>query len=141
MLDRNDQSGSAAKIIRSLRCHVQLPEKLRERFETQGVAPATPDDRQRAPRVRCRNVNNLAGLKLLATFPALARADAWHAVYLVDLSRSGSQVLHNEPLYPGERASLLLQNGTNLDVEIVRRRRLGEACFAIGARLIDAPTA
>lgn len=137
MLDRDDQSGSAAALIRKLRCHVQIPEKLRERFETQGIAPATPDDRRRTQRVRCRNENNLAGLQLQATFPTLPRTEAWNAVYLVDMSRTGMQVLHSEPLYPGERARVLLQNGSNLQLDVVRCRRLGEACFAVGARFAD----
>jgi hypothetical protein len=141
MLDRNDSQQPAERLIHSLPCRVQLPPKLQERFETSGIAPATPDDRRRFSRMRCRSTNNRAGLQRQPTFPALAREEAWSGVFLADISQTGMQVIHSDPLYPGERLKIALLNGKAVEVEVVRCRRLGELCFAVGTRVLKAADA
>ncbi len=136
MLDRDHPKLSVARMIAALPCRVQLPDSLRERFETTGVAPATMDDRRRHPRLRCRSTNNRVAVQRQASFPALPHAPAWVAVYLADISRGGFQVIAGEQLFPGERLRLLLPTGAAFDVEAIRCRRLGETCFSIGTRLV-----
>jgi hypothetical protein len=136
MLDRNDQGKSAADLIAALPCRVVIPPKLEERFKTEGIAPSTPDERRMHPRLRCRDKDHMAGLRYIPTYPALQRSDSWSAVFLADMSRGGMQILSHEPLYPGERLSIFMKTGTQLTVQVVRCRRLGEACFSIGTSYV-----
>lgn len=134
MLDGNGNEQSAARLIASLPCHVQIPAQLRDGFETSGSAPVSPDCRRQFARLRCRSTSNRAGVQCQRTFPSLNRGDTWRGVYLADISRTGLQIIHSEQLYPGENVRVIAMTGAVLEVEVVRCRRLGEACFSIGAR-------
>ena len=136
MLDGSTRAESAASVIEALPCQVQLPEKLRESFELAGPTPSMPNDHRRFPRVRCRSKRHRAALKRLPTFAALASSQQWSAVYVADFSKTGVQVLHAEQLFPGERLRLLLLTGNLLDLEVVRCRRMGDACFAVGTQIV-----
>ena len=85
---------------------------------------------------RSRDKQHRAGLQHIPTYPALQRGDDWSAVYLADISRGGMQIIHSQPLYPGEKLRLLMNNGSNVLVAVVRCRRLGEACYVVGTRLV-----
>ena len=100
------------------------------------ATPSMPNDHRRFPRVRCRSKRHRAALKRLPTFAALASSQQWSAVYVADFSKTGVQVLHAEQLFPGERLRLLLLTGNLLDLEVVRCRRMGDACFAVGTQIV-----
>ena len=136
MLAEDIQERSAASLIGSLPCRVQLPEKLKESFELKGPTPTMPDENRRYPRLRCRSEGHRAGLQCVSTYDSLARTDAWAAAYVADFSKGGIQVIHHEQLYPGERVRVLLVTGNLLDVEVVRCRRLGQACYTVGAKIL-----
>ena len=136
MLAEDIREPSAASVIGSLPCRVKLPEKLKETFELSGPAPSMPGEHRRYPRVRCRSLEHLAGLRHTPTFASLERDDAWEGVYLADFSKGGVQVIHSAQLYPGERIRVLLVTGNLLDLEVVRCRRLGKACYSIGAQIV-----
>jgi hypothetical protein len=122
--------------IEQLPCSVKLPAAWQEDFELRGATPALPGCRRRFPRFRCRGKNHLVALEHRQTLPSLPRAQAWFALYLADIGRGGVALLHGEPLYPKERARVVLWDGKLTLIEIVRCERVGERCFSIGARFV-----
>jgi hypothetical protein len=136
MLDRDHAGQSLPELIASLPCRVQLPEKWRKEFEKRGPAPTIPNDRRRHPRFYCRGPDSRAGLQCLKTFPSMPHHGDWHGIYVTNVSRSGVQLLHSEPLYPCQRARLAMPRGPVLQIEVVSCLRLNQRCFQVGARLL-----
>lgn len=107
MLEHDDRKHTAAELIGSFPCLVELPDDLRNNFEKHGVMPFNENDRRRYPRVLCRSKRNRAGLEYRTTIPQLPRETLWHSVYVTNVSRDGIGLLHSEPLYPREYAAIV----------------------------------
>ena len=73
MLEHDDRKHTAAELIGSFPCLVELPDDLRNNFEKHGVMPFNENDRRRYPRVLCRSKRNRAGLEYRTTIPQLPR--------------------------------------------------------------------
>ncbi|HZZ29290.1 MAG TPA: hypothetical protein VFE46_14930 [Pirellulales bacterium] len=135
MLEHDDRRESFAALIDSFPCQVQLPPEERANFEKRGTTPAANDERRRYQRVHCRSFQNRAGLQYQSALPSLQREASWHNVYIANVSRDGIAFLHSEQLYPREQMRMLLRSGQMLSVEVVDCRRMGPACFEIGAHV------
>jgi len=112
MLDCYTETVPTVARIERLPCSVVLPATLEAAFERQGPIPSLPGCKRRFPRFRCRDKKNLVALEHRQTLPSLPRVHAWFAVYLIDLGRGGIGILHGESLYPKERLSVVLLDGT-----------------------------
>ena len=123
-------AGSAAAA-----CPVVLPDWLRANFTKRGMAPTGCNEARRYPRYHLRGHEETASLHCLPTLPAVARLPAVWPVYMLNISRGGVGFLHFEQLFPSEQARLVLPGGVERLVQVVRCRRLGSKCYAIGARL------
>ncbi len=115
------------------RCTVRLPKEWFDFFEKSGPVPAEFGDKRRFPRVHLRAH---AALHYRQTFPSLPRPDHWYKVYTKDISRCGMAFLHGEQLFPRERMTVLLPDGSSQPLEVVRCRRVGPRCYEIGARFV-----
>jgi hypothetical protein len=140
MLDVDSRPGEIAKWIYALPCRVQLPAKLREEFEKNGVGGLPSDDVRRHRRIYCRGEKHRAALELRQTMPALARERAWHGVYTNDFSKQGCSLLHSGNLYPGERFRLILLTGVERTIEVAWCRRLDKSCFQVGTQFVESGT-
>ncbi|HEY2760339.1 MAG TPA: hypothetical protein VGI75_06340 [Pirellulales bacterium] len=135
MLSRDHAADTAASLINSFACEVEIPARLKENFERTGYMMSDQEKRRRFPRFHCRGEKKRAGLQYQSTLPALPRKMSWHNVYLNNISRGGVSFLHSEPLYPREQMQLLLPNGKLVCIEIVYCRRLEQRCYDIGAHI------
>ena len=141
MLDLGARHEQIARWIFSLPCHVQLPQRLRDGLEKSAVAPVPDDDARRWRRIYCRGEKCRAALGLRPSLPALPRETSWHNVYTNDFSKQGCGFFHSAVLYPGERLYLVLLTGVRRLIEVAWCRRLGENCYAVGAKFVDAEPA
>jgi hypothetical protein len=137
MLSRDHAADTAANLINSFACEVEIPARLKENFERTGYMMSDQEKRRRFPRFHCRGEKKRAGLQYQSTLPALPRKTSWHNVYLNNISRGGVSFLNSEPLYPREQMQLLLPNGKLVCIEIVYCRRLEQRCYDIGAHIIS----
>jgi PilZ domain-containing protein len=55
-----------------------------------------------------------------------------------DLSRNGISLLHSTQLFTGQRIELDLNEKAPRAIEVVRCRRIGDACYVIGCRFVKA---
>ena len=86
-------------------------------------------DSRRFPRFEAKGA---VELRPLATYPALDRGAACHQVWIRDMSRGGLRIIHGQQLFPGERCTLTLPNGTSLTLEIIWCHRLGSGIYVTG---------
>ena len=120
--------------ILSLPCDVQLPNAWVEGADDGDTFVAV----HREFRLfRRRQFCSSAALEYRPSFPSMSRPLTWHRVYTVNMARSGISFLHSEQLFPRERAGIVLLDGSDYDIEIVRCRRIQDRCFEIGARFIE----
>ena len=84
MLDCHADTLPTVAEIERLPCSVGLPAAWNDGFEFQGPVPPLPGCKRRYPRIRCRG-KLLVALEHRQTLPALPRAPAWSAVYLLDI--------------------------------------------------------
>jgi hypothetical protein len=96
-----------------------------------GIVPSITGDTRRFPR---RYAVTNAILQYVEGLPALPRPREYHAIIVLDVSRSGLGFLHSEQLFPGELATAALPGGKALNIEIQWCRRLGERCYQFGAK-------
>ena len=145
MLDLKDEGDRLrlAEAVTKLECEIELPESWSDFFNVSGMTGSSPSEKRRAPRWKNRA---LAGLEYRSTFPVLPRNEAWHPIYIKDLSRVGAAFVHSEQLYPLEqlqilfiddRSAQLLQNDCLRTVEIVWCKRIQGKCFEVGCRFIE----
>jgi hypothetical protein len=102
---------------------VQIPDALRkEFFGKSGPMPLHHENHRGYHRyfVRVKAVLQRDEMKL--------------GCYTKDLSRQGIGLLSPVPLLPMDHVQLHLPNGSVLDLEIVRCRRIERECFDCGAR-------
>ena len=130
MPPHDDSIRKLVETLGPLRDGPQLPSSWSDYFERRGLMPASIEEKRRFPRSYLRGV---AALQHRQSFPALPRAEAWHAVYTKDVCRGGIGFLHRQPLYPKEQMNLAFPDGKSRIVEVVRCRRIQPRCFEIGA--------
>ena len=121
--------------IASLPCDVQLPDTwVKGKDDGDAFVAVHRESR----RFRRRQFCSSAALEYRQSFPSMRRPSTWHRVYTVSLARNGLSFLHSEQLFPRERAGIILLDGGDRDIEIVRCRRIQDRCFEIGARFVAA---
>lgn len=114
---------------------VILPAELESFYGDTGYIPVTVSEDRVNARLRVRRQGII---EFEDTPPILAEAvrdrEIRGAIIVKDLSRSGVAFLFHEHVYPTERAWVFLQ-GRRLDVCVKRCRRMGPACYEIGAKI------
>lgn len=66
----------------------------------------------------------------------LAWRDMSLGVYTTDISRKGLGMISPVQLFPMERATLRLCDGTECPLEVARCRRIGAECYECGCRFV-----
>lgn len=110
---------------------VRLPPEMSKFFDESGyIATVIGEQRSSARlRVRCE-----ALIHSTYTPPFLMRLEKRARVLVKDLSRSGIGILLHQQMYPTERFWIEL-NYRRLHVTVVRCRKIGDACFEVGASI------
>ncbi|MEX2120730.1 MAG: hypothetical protein WD847_14155 [Pirellulales bacterium] len=134
MLDGSDEQRSVADALALLPCDIELPAKWNDFFKRTGMLPCMRGDRRRFTRSFHRAQ---AALEYRQTLPHLARPAIWYCVYTTDITRKSIGFLHSEQLFPGERMRMMLIDGSERIVHVVRCRRIRNRCYDTGARFID----
>jgi hypothetical protein len=120
--------------IASLPCKVQLPDTWAEGADKVAPSVTVYEELRRF----CRwEFCSVAALEYHPSFPFLRSPSTWHRVYTINLARGGLSFLHSEPLFPRERAGIVLLDGSDHEIEIVRCRRIQDCCFEIGSRFVE----
>lgn len=119
--------------IASLPCNVQLPNTWVEGTDTVVSCVESHEELRRFHRWK---FFSSAALEYRQSFPSIRRPSTWHRVYTINLARGGLSFLHSEPLFPRERAGIVLLDGSDHEIEIVRCRRIQDCCFEIGCRFV-----
>ncbi len=131
MFDERD----AQQLIAALPCNVTLPGEWSDYFDRRGPLPTIVDDARQFPRFYYRA---FAGLAYTGSLPAMERPSTVRRVYLKDISRTSICFLHSEQLFPCERMMIILTDGVQRDVTVVRCRRLQEHCYEVAANFCEA---
>jgi hypothetical protein len=126
----DDRIRKLIEALERLQCEIELPPSWYEHRERLGMAPIVASDKRRFRRYYLPAV---AAFKFRRSFSALPRRGDWHKIYTKDVSRAGIAFFHSEPLFPRERMTILLPDGSRRAVEITRCRRIREHCYEIGA--------
>jgi hypothetical protein len=122
----------AAKLIAELPCEVVLPERWADFFSRTGPVLPQANDARRFPRFYLRTA---AALTYRSTLPGRPRPEAFYRVYLKDISRVSLAFVHSEQLFPRERMELLLADGTQWLVTVVRCQKRQNCCYEVAAML------
>jgi hypothetical protein len=103
-----------------------------EFFQKSGLLPSLANDARRNLRFCFCSCAD-------ATFHALAPEQEPLKCVVVtgDLSRSGLSLLHDKQAFPGQKIDLVLGNGTERKVKVVRCRRQKDGQFLIGCRFVQ----
>ncbi len=141
MLDSIDCPQDVNAWIQSLPCQVNIPAAMADDFEKWGPVPTVFDDIRSGVRICCRGHKKRAALELKQNYVTIPRKTEWQAVFTANISKKGCGILHSQPLYPGERFSLVLMTGLRRTIEIAWCRRLDKNCFEVGSRFVDAAEA
>lgn len=109
------------------------PWPLEEFLSKQGATPKDFNDRRQYAR---RHYRHTAVLHLQTTLPSFEREAQKVQTYTSDFSRTGAAFLSACELYPREVVDLEISGIGMKRFCVVRCRRLANACFEIGARLL-----
>lgn len=123
MLDICDRS-QVAPVWSEISSRAVLPKSEGEFFGKKGPTPLMPDTRRRFHRMY---------LRLEAV---LRYENQYHAVYLVDLSRSGVGIVSPVQLFPRAPLELGLPDGRDLVLETKWCVRLGANCYHAGGEFV-----
>ena len=120
---------------------VKLPDELKAFYRESGYLPTTAVEYRTNARLRVRSDGDI---KFTFTPAALTKNPEFRQVregkaLIKDLSKGGIGVLYHEQIFPEERFQLFFQ-GRIIEVTVVRCRRLNEACYEIGGRVIEIRT-
>jgi len=114
-----------------LPCQIQLPEGSEDFFERLGPLPAAFAERRRFPRFFYRRR------------AMMQYQDGLHCVYLKDICQDGLGFIHAAQVFPLDEVRLWLPDvgddhaANGVAYSIVRCRRVGNAYYECGARLIE----
>jgi hypothetical protein len=101
-----------------------LPDDMKNFYDQHGPVPARPG---------CRRAYTRSFLRGKAI---LQRNDVYFGVLTADASRQGLKFLSPVQLLPKERCRIRLPKTKEFQIEIVRCRRINEACFECGAMFV-----
>lgn len=119
MLCTNDESVKFEDAWMQLAVRANLPSK--DYLDVTGPAAATPEDRRRFVRFRCR------GRAILERGPDRL------AAYTADISRSGLGIISPAQLFPRERVQVTTFR-QKLSLVVVWCLKLGEDCYQCGCQ-------
>lgn len=118
------------QLLNSIPMKVELPPALEQALEVErGVVDSTPFEARRTVRFRCRG--NAVVFLLESPFEVEGQ-EATAAVIVRNVSRTGLGLIAHQQYYPEQRVMLVLENST-MEGRIARARKIGPACFEIGA--------
>ena len=121
-------------MIELLPCEVELPSWWAGDPESGQAFTSVPKDSRRFTR---RDFRSCAALEYRETFPSFRRPQTRHRIYMINVARGGISFLHGEELFPRERMRVVLRDGCDRLIEIVRCRRVQDQCFEVGARFVE----
>jgi hypothetical protein len=101
-----------------------LPDDMKDFYDHHGPVPARPGCRRAYTRFFLRGKG------------ILQRNDTYFGVLTADASRQGLKFLSPVQLLPKERCRIRLPKTKEFQIEIVRCRRINEACFECGAMFV-----
>ena len=139
MLQQHDQQERLTAFLESLPNRVDVPDQWERRLAKRGVTDPVYDDRRKFARFLLGGADCRAGLEYRQTLPSLPRERGWHGIYVLDFSRNGLRLLHDQLLFPRERFRVLMPNGTLARIEVVRGIRVQAQCYEIGVRFVAEP--
>jgi hypothetical protein len=101
-----------------------LPDDMKGFYDQHGPVPVRPGCRRAYTRFFLRGKG------------ILQRNDTYFGVLTADASRQGLKFLSPVQLLPKERCRIRLPKTKEFQIEIVRCRRIAEACFECGAMFV-----
>lgn len=125
-----EQAETARKTVR----HLPLPPLDEELLHRTAGGGAVWGDSRRFPRFAAAAE---AQLQEEGTFASAGRAPSSQTVLLRDLSRGGLRFLHGGELFPAERCSIVLPNGSRMRLEVIWCRRMGAGVYMSGCRFFS----
>ena len=128
-----DYSKRFESLIQSLNWQIQLPPDWSTFFDEVGECLPRPDDDRQNGRMKARTQ---AAMISERPIPSVPRDESIIGIYSKDFSRRGCSFLSAQQLYPQESVRLILPTFW-MQVSVCRARRLGTACYEIGAELIE----
>ncbi|MHC2067115.1 hypothetical protein ACYFX5_06570 [Bremerella sp. T1] len=118
------------RAIRNVPFNVQIPRSKLEALGKSG--PSTPMVTDQRRHIRFRQLKRCL-LRYEATYPKVPRhADLFQAL-IINVSKEGIGLLHEEQLYPKERFHLRVEGYGLLRLTVARCQKLGPRCYEIGA--------
>jgi hypothetical protein len=124
MLDLGDDQGLMALAWEKVELKPNLPDEMADFFDQHGTVTARPGCRRAYLRFYLRSK------------AILQRQQSYLGVYTADASRQGVCFLSPVQLLPKERCRIRLPKTKDFQIEIVRCRRLGDACYECGAMFV-----
>lgn len=124
MLDLSDDQGVIELAWEQVEEKTELPEELSDFFNLRGPVP---------PRPGCRRAYLRFYLRGQAV---LERQGKLLGVYTTDASRQGIGFLSPMQLLPKERCRIQLPKTKEFHIEIVRCRRIADACYECGGMFV-----
>ena len=124
MLDLSHDQSLIALAWEKVEQKPRLPEQLSDFFDRMGPMPVHPGSRRAYQRFYIRGK------------AILRRKDTYLGVYTADASRQGLRFMSPVQLLPKERCRIRLPNTKEFQIEIVRCRRVDEACYECGAMFV-----
>jgi hypothetical protein len=114
--------------------HVPLPALDEELLHRTAGGGAVWGDSRRFPRFAAAAEGHL---QEEGTFIGAGRLPRSQTVLLRDVSRGGLRFLHGGELFPAERCSVVLPNGSDMRIEVVWCRRMGAGIYMSGCRFFS----
>ena len=124
MLDISNDESVMQVAWTKVELKTNLPESMKDFFDQHGPVPARPGCRRAYTRFYLRGK------------AILERNDTYFGVFTADASRAGLKFLSPVQLLPKERCRIRLPKTKEFQIEIVRCRRIDEACFECGAMFV-----
>ena len=123
--------GEIKEDVSECRLYVQLPSGMSNFFNETGYIGSIIGEQRSSARLRVRCE---ATIQSTYTPPFLIRTETRGRVLVKDISRSGIGILFHQQMYPTERFWIELKH-RRLHVTVMRCRKLGAACFEVGASI------
>jgi PilZ domain-containing protein len=120
MLDLSHEQSLMAVAWEKVELKPRLPKEMTDFFDQHGTLQARPGCRRAYLRFYLRSQ------------AILQRGEMYMGVYTADASRQGLCFLSPVQLLPKERCRIRLPKTKDFQIEVVRCRRLGEACYECG---------
>ena len=121
MLDLSNDQSVMKLAWEKVELKTRLPDEMKDFFDQHGAVPARPGCRRAYHRFFLRGKG------------ILQRKDSYLGVITADASRQGLRFMSPVQLLPKERCRIRLPKTKEFQIEIVRCRRVSEACYECGA--------